>query len=106
MISGVQFRRSGRDFVSVDDPMPPEAVSALLAHHTVELEVSTAPTGSIVVVENESEETDDGASDQGDDTEDTDTESPAKPDPMASLWRNEPKQEPVMRKRGRPPLSR
>lgn len=105
-ISGVQFRRVAKDFVSVDDPLPPDAVSALLHHHMVELEVSTAPIGSVVVVENEDDgqaaEVDDQPEDGADESDPAET-----PDPIAALWRTgEPKQEPVMRRRGRPPNPR
>jgi hypothetical protein len=103
MISGVEFKRQAKDFVSVADPLPPDAVSTLLHHHMVELEVSTAPIGSVVVVENE----DDGQPDDGENQPEGEADDgPAEtPDPIAALWRSgEPKQEPVMRRpRGRPP---
>lgn len=103
MISGVRFKRVGQDFVSVEDPLPGDAVSAMLHHHMIEVEVSTVPAGSVEVVEHD--ESDEGEG-QPDGVDDTPAEDPD--DPMASLWRTkaEPKQEPVMRRRGRPPLNR
>lgn len=105
VISDVQFKRAGQDFVSVDDPLPGPAVSALLHHHMVDLEVSTAPVGSVVIVENDPEQ--EGSEDEAE-SEESEAIPAEDPDPLASLWRAkpEPKQDPVMRRRGRPPMNR
>jgi hypothetical protein len=51
-INGVQFKKEGpRDFVSVDNPLPPDAVSALVSHQDVQLEMTTTPVGSVTVIE-------------------------------------------------------
>jgi hypothetical protein len=49
-INGVKFERSGlHDYVSAEDPLPGDAVSALLNHNMVDLEVTTTPVQSATV---------------------------------------------------------
>lgn len=106
-INGVQFKKEGpRDFVSVDDPLPPDAVSALVDHQHVELEVSTEPVGSVTVIEG----FDPGSADdedQADTLELDNAGSETSADPFAPNYHapgsvRDPKQEPVMRRAGRP----
>lgn len=91
-ISGVMFKRSGRDFISADDPLPGEAVSSMLGNAAVELEISTALAGEVAAFGIVDDDPSPGVTPDAD------------PDPLASLWRRgDPTQEPVMRRRGRPP---
>jgi hypothetical protein len=104
-INGVRFKKEGpRDFVSVDDPLPPDAVSALVNHEQVELEVTTAPVCSVTVIEGDALDADDEADDQADipGTEDGAEQSA---DPFAANYQapgsiRDAKPEPMMR---RPP---
>jgi hypothetical protein len=106
-INGVQFKKEGpRDFVSVDDPLPPDAVSALVDHQHVELELSTTPVGSVTVIEG----FDLGGSDdedQADTAESDEVADPATTDPFAPNYQapgsvRDAKPDPVMRRSGRP----
>ncbi len=124
-VSGVRFRKVGRDYVSAEDPLPPDHVSALLRNNAVELEMTTALAGD-VATESQSDDTgqegqagENGAESQTDDEQtggeqiDQDGEGEAdsgEPDSLAALFRNgvpksdaEQGQEPVMRRRGRQP---
>lgn len=97
-ISGVQFKRIGRDFVSAEDPLSGEAVSSMLRHEAIELETSTAPVGNLEVVQVAEDDP------PADDPPPSDDPPNPNTDPMAALWRRrDPPQDPVMRKRGRPP---
>jgi hypothetical protein len=106
-INGVQFKKEGpRDFVSVDDPLPPDAVSALVDHQHVELEISTAPVGSVTVIEGfDLGGADD--EDQADGAESGDADAETSTDPFAPNYQapgsvRGANQEPVMRRAGRP----
>jgi hypothetical protein len=106
-INGVQFKKEGpRDFVSVDDPLPPNAVSSLVDHQHVELEVSTVPVGSVTVIEGfDLGPADD--EDQADTSESDDAGSETSADPFAPNYQapgsvRDAKPDPVMRRAGRP----
>lgn len=47
-VSGVRFRRRGSEFVSVDDPLPPDAVAILANNSMIRLELITSPVGEAV----------------------------------------------------------
>jgi hypothetical protein len=103
-INGVQFKKEGpRDFVSIDDPLPPDAVSTLVDHQHVELEVSTALIGGVTVIEGFDLDGEDDA-DQADTSE---ADEPATTDPFAPNYQapgsvRDAKPDPVMRRAGRP----
>ena len=107
-INGVQFKKEGpRDFVSVDDPLPPDALSALVDHQHVELELSTAPVGSVTVIEgfDLGDGADDG--DPADTAESGDADPETSADPFAPNYQapgsvRDAKPDPVMRRAGRP----
>lgn len=111
-VSGVRFRKVGSDYVSVEDPLHPDHVSALLRNNAVDLEITTAPVGGVEIVEDPDDSGDEAS--EGDGNPSADTAEPAK-DSLASLFRDgvpklssgeggqEGDQEPVMRRRGRPP---
>lgn len=101
MISGVNFKRIGIDYFSIQDPLAPEYVSKLLHHPMVDLEVRAEPVGSVVVVPN------DPADELPVPSEPDLAVDPFEKDALDALWRrDEPKADPVMRRRGRPPLVR
>ena len=45
VVDGVQFRRAGLRYVSVDDPLPAAAVAVLSRNPQVQLELSSLPVG-------------------------------------------------------------
>jgi hypothetical protein len=106
-VSGVAFRKIGQDFVSIDDPIPADAVSAFRAHHMIELEVSTAPAGDVTVAEgwdldrDNRDKTEEYQRTEGNESQSTDPYTADSND----LHHNA-KPEPVMRRRGRPPIQR
>lgn len=109
-IHGVRFKKAGaRDFVSVDDPLPPDAVSALLSHPDVELEVTTAPAGGVAAVEEDQADREEGTDNPAEDPPD---EARTSSDPFSANYvppgsARDPKSEPVMRRPvGRPPRLR
>jgi hypothetical protein len=128
MINEVQFKKEGtRDFVSVDDPLPDAAITALLGHPHVQLEVSTVPVGSITVIEGfdlggdsggtgdpagDPADAGDSAEDDGDPAEDTGADEPAETiDPFSPNYKpissvRDSKAEPMMRRPGRQPKNR
>lgn len=121
-ISGVQFKKDGAvDFISVDDPLPPEAVAALVHHNMIDLEVTTTPVGEVVAKPKSTKgskaaksDADDSNEGESDDVGSESEEGAEPADPMAALWRNKPPvddgdegpQKPVMRPRGRSTGSR
>jgi hypothetical protein len=106
-INGVQFKKEGpRDFVSVHDPLPPDAVSALVDYQHVALEVSTAPVGNVTVIEGFDLGTADDE-DQTDTSESGDADTETSADPFAPNYQapgsiRDAKPDPVMRRAGRP----
>jgi hypothetical protein len=106
-INGVQFKKEGpRDFVSVDNPLPPDAVSALVDHQHVELEVTTESVGSITVIEGYALDGDDDG-DPADSSESEDADAETSADPFAPNYQapgsiRDAKPDPVMRRAGRP----
>jgi hypothetical protein len=103
-INGVQFKKEGpRDFVSVDDPLPPDAVSTLVDHQHVELEVSTTPVGSVIEGFDlgGADEDQADAAESGDVGAETATADPFAPNYQARSIRDA-KPDPVMRRPGRP----
>jgi hypothetical protein len=101
-INGVTFKKDGpRDFVSVDDPLPPGAVAALLNHQHVELEMTTEPTGGIAVIDGIAL----GDEDQGEEPTQPEDVFAANYVPPTSV--RDDKAEPLMRRPvGRPPKNR
>jgi hypothetical protein len=101
-VNGVQFKKEGTlDFVSVDDPLPPDAVSALVSHQDVQLEMTTTPVGSVTVIE----AFDLGGADdedQADGAQSDEVADPFAPNYQAPGSVRDAKPDPVMRRAGRP----
>lgn len=92
-VEGVAFRWDGKDYVSVDNPLPADDVAALLHNRFVQLVVTTGSAGVVELVEEPQPEPEAPveAEDGGDDADD--------PGPV-----DHPQQMP--RRRGRPPKNR
>ena len=100
MINGVQFKKEGpRDFVSVDDPLPPDAVSALVSHQDIQLEMTTESVGSVTV--GSADDEDQAGSAQSDAAAETSAD-PFAPNYQAPGSIRDAKPVPVMRRAGRP----
>lgn len=91
-ISGVAFRWDGKDYVTVDNPLPPNDVAALLHNPYVQLVMATAPVGAAQATEPQPQPEPEPQPQPEPETENSDEE-------------NGEAEIPMPRRRGRPPKS-